>query len=234
MRKIMVAALITLDGVMQAPGGPEEDPSGGFKFGGWLAGLEDDGIGPPLDELFRQAFDLLLGRRTYDIFAAYWPFIPTDPAAAGYEPGTAGIATAFNRVTKFVATHRPDSLGWENSQWLGKDPVAALRELKRGDGPMLLIQGSSELIHTLLARDLIDEVRLIVAPLMLGKGKRLFDDGTMPRSLKLVKSGVTPRGTLLANYEPAGDVKTGTFGTDSPSKAEVERRRKLKEADRPA
>jgi dihydrofolate reductase len=214
MRKIMVAALITLDGVMQAPGGPEEDPSGGFKFGGWLAGLEDDGIGPPLDELFRQAFDLLLGRRTYDIFAAYWPFIPTDPAAAGYEPGTAGIATAFNRVTKFVATHRPDSLGWENSQWLGKDPVAALRELKQGDGPVLLIQGSSVLIHTLLAEDLIDEVRLIVAPLMLGKGKRLFDDGTMPQSLKLVKSGVTQRGTLLVNYQRGGEVKTGSFAPE--------------------
>jgi dihydrofolate reductase len=234
MRNIMAATFVTLDGVMQAPGGPEEDPSGGFKFGGWLAGLEDDGIGPPLDELFRQPFDLLLGRRTYDIFAAYWPFIATDPAAPGYEPGTAGIASAFNRVTKYVATHRPDSLDWENSQWVGKDPVAGLRDLKQGDGPMLLIQGSSELIHTLLAHDLIDEIRLIVAPLMLGKGKRLFDDGTMPRSLKLVKFGTTERGTLLANYEPAGEVKVGTFGADSPSEVEVERRRKLKEADRPA
>lgn len=214
MRKIMAAAFVTLDGVMQAPGGPEEDPSGGFKFGGWLAGLEDEGIGAPLDELFRQPFDLLLGRRTYDIFAAYWPFIPTDPAATGYDPGAAGIATAFNRVTKHVATHRPDSLGWENSHWLGKDPVAALRELKQGDGPVLLIQGSSVLIHTLLAHDLIDEIRLIVAPLMLGKGKRLFDDGTMPRSLKLVKSSTTSRGTLLANYERAGAVKTGSFARE--------------------
>ncbi len=184
--------------------------------------------------MFRQPFDLLLGRRPYDIFAAYWPFIPTDPAAAGYDPGSAGIASAFNRVTKYVATHRPDSLGWNNSHWLGKDPVAALRDLKQGDGPVLLIQGSSVLIHTLLAHDLIDEVRLIVAPLMLGKGKRLFDDGTMPRSLKLVKSGTTERGTLLVNYERGGEVKTGSFGVDSPSELEVERRRKPKQTGRPS
>jgi dihydrofolate reductase len=212
MRKIMAAAFVSLDGVMQAPGGPEEDPSGGFKFGGWLAGLADDGIDASLGETFSQSYDLLLGRRTYDIFAAYWPFIATDPAPPGYEAGMAGIASAFNRVTKYVATHRPDSLGWENSQWLGKDPVAALRELRQADGPVLLIQGSSELIHALLAHDLIDELRLIVAPLVLGKGKRLFDEGSAPRSLKLVKSGSTQRGTLLVNYERDGVVKTGTFG----------------------
>lgn len=224
MRKIMAAAFVTLDGVMQAPGGPDEDPSGGFKFGGWLAGLEDDGIGPPLDELFREPYDLLLGRRTYDIFAAYWPYIPTHPTAAGYEPGTAEIATAFNRVTKYVATHRPDSLGWNNSAWLGKDPVGALRDLRQGDGPLLLIQGSSELVHTLLAHDLIDEIRLIVAPLILGKGKRLFGEGSMPRSLQLAKSGATPRGTLLANYQRGGAVKTGTFAAETPSEAELRRR----------
>lgn len=224
MRRIIAAAFVTLDGVMQAPGGPDEDPSGGFRFGGWLAGLGDEGIGPPLDVLFHQPFDLLLGRRTYDIFAAYWPYIPTDPAATGYEPGTAEIALAFNRVTKYVATHRPDSLGWENSQWLGKDPVATLRELKQGDGPVLLIQGSSVLIHTLLAHDLIDEIRLIIAPLVLGKGKRLFDQGSLPQSLKLVKSGTTERGTLLVNYERGGEVKTGTFAGEAPSEAELKRR----------
>ena len=211
MRKIVAATFITLDGVMQAPGGPEEDPSGGFRFGGWLAGVDDDEIGAAIGELFDQPFDLLLGRRTYDIFAAYWPFIPTDPAATGYDPGAAGIASAFNRVAKYVATHRPDSLGWENSRWLGKDPVAALRDLKQDDGPVLLIQGSSELIHTLLTHDLIDEVRLIMAPLILGKGKRMFGDGSMPRSLKLVKSGTTQRGTLLVDYERDGEVKTGSF-----------------------
>jgi dihydrofolate reductase len=213
---------------MQAPGGPEEDPTGGFEFGGWLAGLADNGIDASLGETFSQPYDLLLGRRTYDIFAAYWPFIPTDPAAPGYEEGMAGIASAFNRVTKYVATHRPDSLGWENSQWLGKDPVAALREFKQGDGPVLLMQGSSELIHTLLAHDLIDELRLIVAPLILGKGKRLFDESALPRSLKLVRSGTTERGTLLVNYERGGAVKVGTFGADTPSAAEVERRRELR------
>jgi dihydrofolate reductase len=227
MRKIMAATFITLDGVMQAPGGPEEDPTGGFQFGGWLAGLADDGIDASLGETFSQSYDLLLGRHTYDIFAAYWPFIPTDPAAPGYEPGMAGIASAFNRVTKYVATHRPDSLGWENSRWLGKDPVAALRELREGDGPVLLIQGSSVLIHTLLAHDMIDELRLIVAPLVLGKGKRLFDEGSSPRSLKLVKSQTTARGTLLVNYERDGAVKVGTFASETPSEAEVERRRDL-------
>ncbi len=229
MRKIMAATFVTLDGVMQAPGGPEEDPSGGFKFGGWLAGLEDEGIGPPLDDLFRRPFDLLLGRRTYDIFAAYWPFFPTDPAMPGYEPGTAEIALAFNRVTKYVATHRPDSLDWKNSTWLGKDPLATLRDLRQSDGPMLLIQGSSVLIHTLLTHDLIDEIRLIIAPLVLGKGKRLFDDGSLPRSLKLAKSGATPRGTLLANYERDGVVKVGSFGADSPSAEELRRRSEIRE-----
>jgi dihydrofolate reductase len=227
MRRIMAATFITLDGVMQAPGGPEEDPTGGFQFGGWLAGLADDGIDASLGETFSQSYDLLLGRRTYDIFAAYWPFIPTDPAAPGYEAGMAGIASAFNRVTKYVATHRPDSLGWENSQWLGKDPVGTLRELRQGDGPVLLIQGSSVLIHTLLAHDLIDEFRLIVAPVILGKGKRLFGEGSLPRSLKLVKSATTARGTLLVNYERDGDVKVGTFASETPSEAEVERRRDL-------
>ncbi len=228
MRKIMAATFVTLDGVMQAPGGPEEDPSGGFKFGGWLAGLGDGGIDASLGETFSQTYDLLLGRRTYDIFAAYWPYFPTDPAAPGYDAGTAGIALAFNRVTKYVATHRPDSLGWENSAWLGKDPVAALRELRNGDGPVLLIQGSSTLIHMLLAHDLIDEFRLIVAPLVLGKGKRLFDEGSLPRSLKLVKSGATERGTLLVNYERDGAVKVGTFAADSPSEAEMKRRSEIR------
>jgi dihydrofolate reductase len=234
MRKIMTAAFLSLDGVIQAPGGPEEDPSGGFRFGGWLAGIADEEIGESLGELFSQPYELLLGRRTYDIFAAYWPYIPTDPAAAGYEPGTAGIATAFNGVVKHVATHRPDSLGWNNSRWLGSDAVATLRDLKSGDGPTLLTQGSGDLIQTLLAHDLIDEFRLIIAPLVLGKGKRLFADGTLPRTMKLTRSETTRRGTLIVRYEPDGDVKTGTFGTDSPSEAEIERRRTLAQAERQA
>jgi len=234
MRRIIAAAFLTLDGVMQAPGGPEEDRSGGFAFGGWLAGVADEEIGEAVGKLFGQPYDLLLGRRTYDIFAAYWPFIPTDPKVAGYDPGPASIATSFNQVTKFVATHRPKGLTWDNTTWLGEDALAALRLLKQGDGPALVIQGSSDLIQTLLAHDLIDELRLIVAPLVLGKGKRLFGAGTLPRGLKSTRSRLTRLGTLIATYEPTGDVKTGTFGADTPSDAEIERRKGIMAGEPPA
>ncbi len=231
MRKIIAATFITLDGVMQAPGGPEEDPSGGFRFGGWQAPLWEDELGAAIDETFRSPFDLLLGRRTYDIFAAYWPFAPTDPSAEGYDPGTAEIANAFNRATKYVATHRPESLGWEHTEWLGKDPVAALRDLKDGDGPVLLIQGSGELIHTLQANDLIDEFRLMIFPLVLGSGKRLFREGAAPRTLKFVKSWTSPRGAIVANYERDGEVRIGSFAAETPSDAEVERRKEMKDTE---
>jgi dihydrofolate reductase len=227
MRKIVAATFLTLDGVMQAPGGPEEDPSGGFRFGGWQAGSWEEDVGAAIDETFREGFDLLLGRRTYDIFAAHWPFVPTDPSAPGYDPGMAEIAVAFKRVTKYVATHRPDSLTWENTEWLGPDPVAKLAAIKAGDGPMLLIQGSSVLIQELLAADLIDDVRLMIAPLVLGGGKRLFGDGTLPRTLRLVTSRTTPGGTILARYERAGEVKTASFALETPTDAEVARRKAL-------
>jgi len=228
MRKIVAATFLTLDGVMQAPGGPEEDPSGGFRFGGWQAGSWEDEVGAAIDETFREGYDLLLGRRTYDIFAAHWPFVPTDPSAPGYDPGMAEIAVAFERVTKYVATHRPESLAWENTEWLGPDPVAALRAIKDGDGPMLLIQGSSVLIQELLAADLIDDVRLMIAPLVLGGGKRLFGDGTLPRTLRLVTSRTTPGGTIVARYERGGEVATGSFALETPTAPEVERRAALK------
>ena len=227
MRKIVAAAFVSLDGVMQAPGGPEEDPSGGFRFGGWQAGLWEEAIGAALDETFREGFDLLLGRRTYDIFAAHWPFVPTDPSVPGYDPGMAEIGAVFNRVTKYVATHRPDSLGWENTQWLGPDPVAGLAAIRAGDGPMLLVQGSSALIQALLAADLIDQFRLTVAPIVLGRGKRLFGDGTLPRTLRLVQSATTPGGTIIARYDRVGVVQTASFAFETPTEAEVERRKGL-------
>lgn len=227
MRKIIAATFITLDGVMQAPGGPEEDTTGGFAFGGWQAGQWEDEVGAAIDETFREGFDLLLGRRTYDIFAAHWPFVPSDPSAPGYDPGMAEIGAVFNRVTKFVATHRPESLAWENTEWLGPDPVERVREIKAGDGPMLLIQGSSVLIQALLAADLVDTFRLIVSPIVLGTGKRLFGTGTIPRSLHLAKSWTTPRGTIVAHYERGGAVKTGSFALETPTAAEVERRAAL-------
>ncbi|TJX01203.1 MAG: dihydrofolate reductase, partial [Mesorhizobium sp.] len=144
MRKITTATFVSLDGVMQAPGGPEEDPVGGFEFGGWTFHYWDDVGGAFIGETFAKPFALLLGRKTYDIFAAHWPYQKDDP-----------IADRFNAVTKYVATHQPDTLSWQNSQSLGDDVVATLRQLKQEDGPDLLIQGSSELIQTLLANDLI-------------------------------------------------------------------------------
>jgi dihydrofolate reductase len=216
MRKIIAATFVSLDGVMQAPGGPQEDPVGGFKFGGWTFHYFDDVAGAAMDELFSKPFALLLGRRTYDIFAAYWPY-QKDP-----------IADAFNPATKYVATHRPDSLTWQNTQSLGPDIVAALRRLKQEDGPDLLIQGSGNLIQTLLANGLIDEIRLMIFPLLLGKGKRLFGDAAMPAAFKLIKSQTSSTGVIMATYERSGEIEVGSFVTGEPSDAELERRKNWK------
>ena len=218
MRKIICATFVSLDGVMQAPGGPEEDPTGGFRFGGWTFHYWDEVGGAAIGETFSKPFDLLLGRRTYDIFAAYWPYQPQDNP----------IAKPFNAVTKYVATHSPDTLNWHNSKPLGTDVIAALRQLKQEDGPDLLIQGSSDLIHQLLAADLIDEIRLFVFPLVLGKGKRLFDEGALPAGLKLTRSQVTTTGVIMATYERGGEIRTGSFAQETPSAAELERRRNLR------
>ena len=228
MRKIVAAENFSLDGVVQAPGGPEEDPTGGFRFGGWTVAYVDDAVAGQLGENFKTPFDLLLGRKTYDIFAAYWPYVDVDPKSTPYDEGTMSIAKTFNRVTKYVATHSPDTLSWQNSRGLGRDVVASLRELKKEDGPNLLVWGSSELLQTLLANDLVDELQLLIYPLVLGKGKRLFGEGTIPAALKLVKSKTSPSGVLMASYERAGEVKTGSFGLHTPSEAELDRRRKLK------
>ncbi|WP_315924259.1 dihydrofolate reductase family protein [Mesorhizobium sp. SP-1A] len=218
MRKIKAATFVSLDGVMQAPGGPEEDPTGGFAYGGWMFHYADDTIGATIGETFAKPFDLLLGRFTYDIFAAYWPYAPADHP----------IAKSFNAVTKYVATHDPETMNWRNTKWLGKDPIATLREMKKEDGPDLVIQGSSELIQQLLPAGLIDEITLMIFPLTLGKGKRLFGSGTVPAGLKLTRSQTSSTGALIATYERGGEVRTGSFGQDTPSEAEIERRRKLK------
>lgn len=227
MRKIIVAAFVSLDGVMQAPGGPEEDPTGGFKYGGWTVTYWDDAIGAILGQTFSKPFDLLLGRKTYDIFAAYWPHFETDPSAGSVDAVSAQVAKTFNAATKYVATHSPDTLSWENSRSLGGDVVATLRELKKGEGPDLLVQGSSNLIQTLLANDLVDEFRLLVYPLVFGKGKRLFGEGTMPVAFRLTNSTAVPSGVVSANYVRAGDIKTGSFALDNPTPAEIERRKTL-------
>jgi dihydrofolate reductase len=228
MRKIIVTAFISLDGVIQAPGGPEEDPTGGFEYGGWTPAYGDDVLGAAIGEGMSMPFDLLLGRNTYDIFAAHWPDIPTDPSSDGYNPGEAEIARTFNRVTKYVATHEPDTLNWANSQRLGKDVIAAARALKKEDGPALLIWGSSKLIQQLLAADLVDEFRLMIYPLVFGKGKRLFGDGTIPAALRLETSQATTTGVIIATYRRNGEIRTGSFQHAEPSKAELERRKKLK------
>ena len=217
MRKIVVAAFLSLDGVMQAPGGPEEDPDGGFRFGGWTFHHWDEMMGQKMGEAFATPFDLLLGRRTYDIFAAHWPHAGDEP------PGP-----LFNSVTKYVATSDPASLTWQNSQSLGADVVARLKEIKAGDGPMLLVQGSSVLLQTLLANDLIDELQLWVFPVVLGSGKRLFGEGTLPAGFSLTESWASTTGVVVSTYRRAGEVSVGSFALDEPSQAELERQAKQK------
>ncbi|NZA28265.1 dihydrofolate reductase [Luteimonas sp. SJ-92] len=207
MRKLIVAAFTSLDGVMQAPGGPEEDTDGGFAHGGWLVPHVDEAFGTAMDELFSRPFELLLGRRTYDIFAAHWPRVPADAEDAG-------MAALFNGVTKHVATHRPATLAWQNSRGLGEDVVAAVRELKRQDGADLLTQGSSELVQRLLATDMVDELRLLVFPVLLGKGKRLFPDAGQAAAFRLDESVASPNGILISRYLRQGEVRTGSFALE--------------------
>ena len=203
MRKLIVPAFISLDGVIQAPGGPQEDTSGGFAYGGWVWPYADES-----DEImggvFEGPFELLLGRRTYDIFASYWPHVAEDAPHRG-------IADLFNGTTKHVATHHPDTLEWRNSHALGTDVAAAVRELKRGDGPSLVTQGSSDLVHQLLATDLVDELRLLVYPILLGGGKRLFDDRAQASAFRLEASKATSSGVLVNRYIREGEVRTGSF-----------------------
>jgi len=203
MRKLSVAAMISLDGVMQAPGGPEEDTSGGFAYGGWVWSYFDDGE-DAMGGAFKRPFELVLGRRTYDIFAAYWPHVPEN---AGHRD----IADLFNSVAKHVATRHPATLAWQNSHALDPDIATAVRELKRGDGPDLLTQGSSYLVRQLLATDVVDELRLLIYPVLLGHGKRLFDDRTQASAFRLEESKTSSTGVLISHYVREGEVRTGSF-----------------------
>jgi dihydrofolate reductase len=218
MRKIIVATFISLDGVMQAPGGPNEDPTGGFTFGGWNPPYASPEGGRFIGEFFGRPFDLLLGRKTYDIFAAHWPYVTdvNNPVAAG-----------LNRAAKYVASRAGRDFTWANSRWLGADTVAALKALKSGDGPDLIVQGSSELLQTLWANGLIDEFSTLTFPVLLGNGKRLFAGGTAPSALKLVGVQTTPTGVIIATYRPDGAVRTGDYQLPDPTEAELERRRNL-------
>lgn len=221
MRKVIVGAMVSMDGVMQAPGGPEEDPTGGFQFGGWVAplGESDPVFGEQIGALLGQPFDLLLGRRTYEIFAAHWPYAEGGP----YDD----IAQTFNRITKYVATRRGVDLGWKGSVAL-RDAARDVAELRRQDGPALVTQGSTELVHALLAADLVDEIRTFTFPVVLGKGKRLFDASSRPRAFTLTHAAVSPNGLIVATYARAGEVQTATVGgAEEPTPAELARREKL-------
>ena len=199
MRKVIVLTFVSLDGVMQAPGGPEEDESGAFPFGGWTVPYFDDAVGQEMDEQLSKPFDLLLGRKTYDLFASFWPR-QTDSTAA-----------VLNDARKYVASHKPINLTWAKSTQLTGDVVKEIRKLKQQDGPDLQVHGSADFIQTLLKNDLVDELWLKIFPVALGKGKRLFGEGTSPAAFKLVKSTTSPSGVIVANYERAGDVQTGSF-----------------------
>ena len=203
MRKIVVLSFITLDGVMQAPGGPDEDKTSGFKFGGWQAPYADDHLGEEMTKQLSMPFDLLLGRKTYDIFAAYWPNHPEIKMVAG----------PFNKCTKYVVSHSQIELPWENSELISGDVVDKIKDLKDDDGPMLQVHGSGNLIQTLLQNDLVDELWLKTYPLTLGAGKKLFEVGTIPAAFELTEHSVSDNGVIFANYKRAGEVETGTMGS---------------------
>ncbi|MGO6966757.1 dihydrofolate reductase family protein [Rhizobium leguminosarum] len=218
MRKLVAAAFVSLDGVMQAPGAPQEDPTGGFTLGGWTVNYWDEPMGQFMGGIFTDPFELLLGRKTYEIFAAHWPFVGKD------DP----IGKVFNAVTKYVATTSTEPLTWTNSVALRGNAAAEIARLKQQDGPVLLTQGSSGLLQTLLAHDLIDEFRLLTFPLVLGPGKRLLGQGAKPEALKLTANTVSTTGVIMSVYERAGAIKTGTFELAQPSEAEIARRERMK------
>jgi len=216
MRKIIGAAFVSLDGVMQGPGGPSEDTTGGFKYSGWLPPVGDDAIDNKIGELFGRPFDLLLGRRTYEIFAAYWPYANDQMA---------DIRDPFNACTKYVVTHRDQPLEWENSERVSQ--IEALRAIKQGDGPDIVIQGSGTLYPQLLQAGLLDELILMISPIVLGQGKRLFGDGTPPRTLKMTGHHVSDGGSVIVTYQPAGPVEIGTYVTEPPSEREKVRQTEM-------
>lgn len=219
MRKIIVGAQMSIDGVMQAPGGPSEDPTNGFKFGGWAMPYFDEVFGEEIDRVFAEKCDLLLGRKTYEIFAAYWPYQPDE-----------GIAKLFGDVTKYVVSRSGEvDTGWQGSVLL-RD-LAAVKRLRQEDGPNLVTQGSTELVHALLAEDLVDAISIFTVPVVLGGGKKLFADGSAPRSYRLTGSRVSGNGLTVAHYERAGGIEVADTEPDAPSEAERARQERMKRED---
>src|SRR5215475_3316230 len=218
MRQIIVGAQVSMDGVMQAPGGPTEDPTKGFTFGGWAMPYFDQVFGEELDRVFKK-FDLLLGRKTYEIFAAYWPYY--DDAAHG------GIAQLFNAIKKYAVSRS----GEVETSWAGSvllRDLADVKRLKQEDGPNLVTQGSTELVHALLANDLVDAMSIFTVPVVLGGGKKLFADGSAPNSFKLTRSRVSPNGLIVGHYEREGEIKIGGTTLDSPSARQIARQERMK------
>ena len=220
MRKLNVVSFITLDGVMQAPGGPEEDPTGGFRHGGWVAGYFDSFLGKVMVKQMSKSFDLLLGRKTYEIWAAHWPYVNTneDPIAAG-----------INNARKYVASKTLTKLEWSNSELIKGDLVKEVKKLKNQGGSEIQVHGSGDLIQTLLKHDLVDELWLKIFPITLGVGKRLFAEGTIPVGYKILESEISPSGVIVATYARTGEVKTGSFALETPTEAELARRKQIKE-----
>ena len=222
MRKLIVLSFITLDGVMQAPGGPEEDPTGGFKYGGWVAGYFEDFLGNVMVKQMSRPFDLLLGRRTYEIFAAHWPYVKTNEDT---------IATGINNAKKYVASKTLKMLDWSNSELLKGDVAKEVKKLKDQDGPEIQVHGSGNLIQTLLKHDLVDELWLKLFPITLGTGKRLFAEGTIPVGFKLLGSEISPNGVIVASYVRAGEIRRASFALEPPTEAELARRKRLKKGN---
>jgi len=220
MRKLIVGAQVSLDGVMQAPGARSEDPTKGFKFGGWAMPYFDQEFGEEIDRLFKEKIDLLLGRKTYEIFAAYWPYYDENAP-------TGGIAKLFNEIEKYVVSRSGEvDTSWQRSVLL-RD-VADVRRLKQQDGPNLITQGSTELVHALLADDLVDAISIYTVPVVLGGGKKLFADSSVPHSFKLTSSRASSSGVLVGHYEREGEIKLGDTTPDSPSKREIARQERMK------
>jgi dihydrofolate reductase len=215
-RKLVVQSMVTLDGVMQAPGGPEEDPTGGFAHGGWATTYFDAVLYEIVGEAMAKPFDLVLGRKTYEIFAAHWP----------YDEGP--IADRLNDAAKHVASTTLERLEWQNSFLIEGDVPSGVAALKEQDGPELQVHGSADLIQTLLAADLVDELRLSIFPIVVGPGKRLFGDGTVPAAFELVDSKSSTTGVLIGAYRRAGKPQTGSFAFEEPTQEEVERREAMR------
>jgi len=219
MRKLIVLSFISLDGVMQAPGGPEEDTTGGFKHGGWVFPYFDDFAGKVMDMQMKNPYDLLLGRKTYEIWAAHWPNV---------KPDNDPFAARINNAKKYVASRTLTRLDWRNSELIKGDVAKEVKKIKGQDGPVIQVHGSGNLIQTLLKHDLVDELWLKIFPITLGAGKRLFAEGTIPAEFKVIESDISPAGVIVASYERAGKIRTGSFALDPPVDAELDRRKKVK------